>query len=1260
MNLSAYFPRIIKEWQQDTPDKNVRVIEGSLVFMDISGFTAMSERLARKGKIGAEEVTEVLDSSFTSLLEAAYAEGGYLLKFGGDAMLLLFAGDRHPARACRAAALMRARLRKGGAFNTSAGNVRLRMSVGVHSGDVHMFLVGESHRELIVTGPAVTRVVEMEAAATAGQIRISDSTAAGLPKSCVRELHDGAGLLTKAPSASSADEVTAPPLEVMPDAGNFVPVSIRDHLQGGVNPESEHRHAVVCFIHYEGIDALMALSGLEAVEDALSRLVTAVQAAAAEFGLCFLATDIDRDGGKIIVTAGVPRATGSDEEGMLRAVAQILAADQPLHLRIGINAGPIFAGDVGPDYRRTYTVMGDAVNLAARLMAKAEPGQALTVAGVMDRSRTTFAAQALEPFTVKGKAKPVTAFAVGEPRGLRTSSDVRLPLVGRESEMQLLLAALQAASKGSRGIIEIAGDAGIGKSRLIDELKTNASPVICIETSCEPYESSTAYFPMRRLIHTILGVASGADAAAVAERLTTWVADNAPDLSEWLPLLAVPLDVNVSPSPSVDRLAPRFRRAQLHRVFGDFLTRAASSPTMFVFEDTQWMDDATRDLLADVVATSAELPWLFLATRRTETPPVFAGFEDVSVAIALEPLSQEASEELAIAALGDHAMARHTMSVLTDRAGGNPFFLTEMAVAMASQREGDALPESVEALLAAQVDRLTGVERRVLRYASVVGPTFNTRLLEESLGEMLEGSAEEACRGLSEFLIPMGTDAYRFRHTLVRETAYSGLPFRLRQQLHERLALSIEQRHRRRVEARAELLSLHFHNARRYDKSLHYSRIAGDRSKSKSANVEAAAFYKRALEASSRVPDVSADDQAVLYDSLGDVCELSAMYEDASRAFAQARRHQHGLAERCRLLRKEGVVRERLGQYGHALRWYSRGLRYEDAADPHDINQLQLAYAGVRFRQGKYAECARWCREVVPKAQAAGDRKSLAHAYYLLDHAYTMLGSSQAGEYRTLALPIYEELGDLIGQANVLNNLGVSATIDGDWDEALTLFERSRLARERVGDIVGAATATNNIGEVYLDRGQIDEAEVLFRGALRTWRGANYAVGIAVATSALGLAATRAGRFSEARTLLESALEDFRKIHAESFVFETQGRLAELLLAADELALASELIEATLANSQANDMGALTVALNRLRGLALAKSHRLDEARDAVEESIRLARSISANYELALSLHVLSDVQSMLGEAEGGNLDESNAILRGLGVDTAALPYGLS
>jgi class 3 adenylate cyclase len=409
-----------------------RQVNGSLVFMDISGFTAMSERLAKKGKIGAEEVTEVMDAIFTRLLAAAYDEGGSLLKFGGDALLLLFTGSQHPLRACRAAYAVRALLRKEGRFTTSAGKVRLQMSVGVHSGDVHMFLLGSSHLELLVTGPAVTTVAEMETAANAGEIRVSDATASALPASALAPI-DGGWLLATSPPAAVGDGFAAPPLQELADAERFVSRAIREHLVPLGTAESEHRHAVICFIRYKGVDSLITESGLEDAARTLGHLVESVQRVADDLGLCFLATDVAEDGGKFILTAGVPRSAGNDEEAMLRAVTALTSSYDGLPLQIGVNGGPVFAGDIGPAYRRTYTIMGDAVNLASRLMAKAPAGAAITVPAVIARARTQFDVTPLEPFYVKGKTEPVTAVVLGRPLGARDArQDDRLPLVGRE------------------------------------------------------------------------------------------------------------------------------------------------------------------------------------------------------------------------------------------------------------------------------------------------------------------------------------------------------------------------------------------------------------------------------------------------------------------------------------------------------------------------------------------------------------------------------------------------------------------------------------------------------------------------------------------------------------------------------------------------------------------------------------------------------------------------------------------------------------
>src|SRR5215831_13548101 len=215
-DLAPFVPLLTLEWLRNYPERVWTEVDGTVAFVDISGFTAMSERLSSLGKAGAEEVTDVMNATFAALLQVAYAEGGGLLKFAGDALLLLYQGEEHARRAVRAAFGMRRVLRAIGRPRTSAGAVQLRMHAGIHSGTFNFFLVGESHRELLVTGPAATRTVEMEAASEAGEILVSPETAAQLDPSTLGEEKGPGFLLQKEPKTSGAaapfPDVTGIPL----------------------------------------------------------------------------------------------------------------------------------------------------------------------------------------------------------------------------------------------------------------------------------------------------------------------------------------------------------------------------------------------------------------------------------------------------------------------------------------------------------------------------------------------------------------------------------------------------------------------------------------------------------------------------------------------------------------------------------------------------------------------------------------------------------------------------------------------------------------------------------------------------------------------------------------------------------------------------------------------------------------------------------------------------------------------------------------
>jgi class 3 adenylate cyclase/tetratricopeptide (TPR) repeat protein len=1253
--LSPYVPRLLLDWAREAPDAVHRRVEGTLAFVDISGFTKMCERLARKGKIGSEEVNDVLDLCFTHLLSIAYDFDGSVIKWGGDAVVLLFTGERHAARGARAAFGMRSALRQFRHFQTSAGFVSLRMSVGIHSGDFDFFLGGGSHRELIAAGPGISRTVLMESTATAGEILLSEEAAARMPEGTVGR-RKGAGYLLK--SDPIAPVVRAEPVVVPEgvDIGSFVPVAIREHLLSG-GGDTEHRRIAVAFVMFAGTDAILSSQGPAHLAGALDRLVRVVQHVAEEHDVHFHETNVLEDGGTILLVAGAPQSSGNEDERLLRAVREIVDADQPLPLKVGVNDGYVFAGDFGPPYRRSYSIKGDAVNLAARLMARAETGQILASESVLARSRSVFDTTPLEPFTVKGKKQLVQASVVGPLVGSREAPErMTLPLIGRERELAALEEGLRGLSTGTGLVIELLGEPGIGKSRLVEELRGRVTSETTLASACDPYESSTPYHPFGAPLRSLVGIPPDADDEAAAELLARRVRDVAPHLLRWLPLIAVPMHIDISATPEVDRLELQFRKLRLEGSVDELLGALLPGPTVFVFEDVHWMDEASADLMRRLASSVDRRPWLICVTRREDRAGFKAEPGPSTISFVLTPLGTDDAVALTTAASEDQPLSQHQIAALTQRAGGNPLFLQELVTA-ARMTGVETLPGTIEELLAAQIDRLAASDRTLLRHASVLGGRFDVHMLREALADQASALDDPTVWGrLGEYLQREADGTFSYRHALIRDAAYEGLPYRRRREIHARVGDTIE-RSAPDPTDQAELLSLHFFHAQRFEKAWRYSRVAAERAQAKFANVEAAGFYRRAIEASRRLPNAEPAALMTVFRSLGDVSDRAGLYEDAAHAYRSARRLVAGdpLAE-ARLLLREGVIRDRSGRYALAMGWYRRGLRAlqgtEENPDAAAIRaQLSVWYAAARRQQGRLDEAIRWSNAAISEAEIGRDKDALAHAYRLLDWIYTETGDPNSGRFRSEALSLYEEVGDLAGLADVLNQLGMDAYFEGDWSASIDHYRRCQEAAEKIGDVVTTAVAINNIAEIYSDQGRLDEAEAMFRDARRIWEAARFSIGVPSVIGNLGRLAARAGRHREAAEMLEQAVKLFREVGAERGAIETEARMAENLLLAGELDEALTLATETLERAGRSGLAVIRAMLERIRGYAFLAMGREEDAARSIDESLALARSVGADYEVAQTLIAAARLAESRAEPSSRPLDdEAHTILERLGV----------
>ena len=736
--FGPYVPRALLRRLVVDPQRPVETIDGTLMFADISGFTRLSERLARLGKVGAEHLVEAIGSCFAQLLVAAYANGGSLLKFAGDALLLLFDGEDHAARACRAAVVMRQTLREVGQIEAGGARAVLRMSVGVNSGDFHLFVVGESHRELVIAGEQATTTVALEHDAEAGQILLSRATAALLPARSVGSPAGDGVLLRRAPIDRDLAPVE-PRWEPSAEAiAACVPTALRAHVAGGRQPP-EHRTVTVAFIRFSGVDELIRRDGVGAAAAALHELIVDVQHAADDLEVALLGSDLEADGGKLMLTAGAPRAVGDDEERMLLAMRRVVEGDRVLPIRIGVNRGSLFAGDVGPGHRRTYTTMGDGTNLAARLMAKAPPGAMLATAAVLDRSATRFAVEELPPFAVKGKKRPVTAWSVGPARrslGGGQGGQAGLPLVGRAAELRAIEGWLAAARGGAGRLVEIAGEAGVGKSRLALEARRAAGEMRILGGMCDAYGAGTPYALWRDLLRQSVGLGWEDPDDIVLERLRSEVAaGDDPDLLTWLPLLADVFDVTAPASAAVDALAAEFRQARTHEVVLRFLAGQLAVPTLVEIEQAHLMDEASAALLGALCDVLGESSWLVLVTTRATgssgfVAPVAGGVPGAASGgpavsrLPVDPLADAEALRLAEVATEARPVPPYVVSLAVDRAGGNPQFLLDL---LALGAGSDQLPDSAEAAAMARIDALDPADRALVRRLAVLGASFQDR-----------------------------------------------------------------------------------------------------------------------------------------------------------------------------------------------------------------------------------------------------------------------------------------------------------------------------------------------------------------------------------------------------------------------------------------------------------------------------------------------------------------------------------------------------
>lgn len=1205
--LDAYVTNIAVAWAEQPSASPWHSVDGSLVFVDISGFTNLSERLARRGRIGAEELTGVLDRVFGKMLEVVYRRGGFLLKFGGDALLLLFDGTDHVLDACAAVVEMRAALKEASEQTTSVGRISLRMSSGVHTGSIDSFLVGESHRELIVTGPAASMTTEMESTADAGEIVVSDAVKAAVPPDFIGAAKGQGWLLRKRKIAHPASTRTRRgdvPFEI---ARSLLPRSLVQHLSSG-SVESEHRIATIGFIKFTGVDGFLEEHGSEGLGLELNSLVSHVQAASEIEGVTFLASDIDKDGGKLILGTGVPTAQHDDEGRMLRTMRAVLDMDSRLRLRAGVNRGHVFAGNIGTQYRSTYTVMGDTVNLAARLMAAAGHGELYVTPSTLHLSSTLFRTTALPPFEVKGKSLPIQAFSVGEETGVRPpdlSSD--LTFRGRDAEVGMLVGVVNTCSRvGRGGMMTVTGETGIGKSRLVAEALERCDGMDTLFIQAEPNGSDNPYWAFRDPLRKFLGIERASN-DEMARRLEEKTGELAPDLLWALPLIGRVAHIDVEENERTSALEAQFRPGVTADSLIGLLSGGFKRPVAIVAEDAQWLDEASTALLERIGVAAKSRPWTVLITARHQED-----FTPLGDEVALSPLHESAIREITVDSTQATPLRPHELDAVVARAGGSPLFLNEILRVIAETGTASDLPESLDAVVTTEIDTLPVLARKYLRYSAVLGRRFRREVLDAFMAEEDVHLDDATTEQLQGFIHEDNEGRITFRHSVVHEVAYNSLPYAKRRELHGRAGLLIESRSMDDLESVAEYLAGHFSQSGDHERAYRYALTAAERAREAYANTDAAAQYQRALAAVKHLSDVDPTELSEVWSKLGAVQDLAGQSEDARKSYGSAialvdedavrvadlrvrRAETWYLSGRMSQARRElTLARSSLDASGGASRDAARSragvMAYEASID---------AGKGDPFKALVSATAA------IEQARAAGDDESAARAYTVLDWANFVLGNDEP-RLSEQAVEIYRDLGLYERSVSVLNNLGAFSYYDGDWDRAIDWYRQSVEAAERSGNVVVAANTRTGIAEVFNGQRRFEEALPLVEEAQRVIRSSNADEFLVFAQLQSARARAGLGHLDEVADELTDLFDARVAVPGSEFTGEIGLVLAETLIATGKPSAALDVL-GKLETEDPDAAGEVAIGVERARALVYQRQGNESRAIESLRSALAAA-----------------------------------------------------
>jgi class 3 adenylate cyclase/tetratricopeptide (TPR) repeat protein len=820
-------------------------------------------------------------------------------------------------------------------------------------------------------------------------------------------------------------------------------------------------------------------------------------------------------------------------------------------MRIGIHSGPVVVGRIGDDLRMDYTAVGDTTNLAARLEAIATPGAIVVSDATRRLVEGFFEFSALPPAELKGKREAVSCFEVVGEHSAAGRIDILsettglTPHVGRDREIAALVAAYDEAASGQGQVAFVVGEAGLGKSRLVHEFRSRLGDRkhLWIEGRCASFAQSTPFHAVADSMRRVHGIDDRDDELRALEKIVAREDGLGGDLAWTLPYVRSLLSLPTG-APAVDALDAMSRRAEMCRALHAQLVRMSErTPVVVVMEDMHWSDAATEEFLAFVADTLPAFPILLVVTHRPGYPHAF-GDRSYHNRIPLRTLSEDDTSVMVGAILDEAALPAGVRTLISAKAEGNPLFVEEVTRSLLEEgilelEDGRAvltraldeisIPDRIQDVLMARLDRLREEPKRAIQIASIIGREFAMRLLSRihEAHEALDAIVGEL-RAL-ELIYEKSAQpelAYIFKHALTHEVAYESVLVSRRKALHHIVGSAIEELYPDRMPEHYEALAYHFGLSDDLERALLYHELASEKSAAAYANHTAIVHCQKALQLADELGDLVADRLTALQTRLGDCCWMVSDFGGSGEALSAASRHSGDPSQAAILLARAGWsflwnhdydrCRETLEQaaalasradsdaarslvavcqdeldliHGRTLEDDTivvNALRFAEQSS--DASSLVMALGQATQRaewQGDYPRALTFGQRAIDLAEKIGRPGDAIFAGWFMAIAAICVGDYRRGlGVLGDGLTLCERIGDRAIRARLLNTVGWAYAEFGCHERAAehNVFA-TEMAREAVelGLIAGApelyANGAINLAGNWIALGHLDEAE---------------------------------------------------------------------------------------------------------------------------------------------------------------------------------------